>query len=186
MYKSGFGIICGLDEAGRGPLAGPVVAGAVIWEKGIRIPGLNDSKKLSEIARERLFDVITEKLKWGVGIISNEEIDKKGIKQATFNAFASAIKSLGIKPECLLIDGIDDFKFGIPSVSIEKGDNRIRCIQAASIIAKVTRDKIMVDFAKKYPEYGFREHKGYGTSAHYEAIMRHGACGIHRLTFRLK
>ena len=190
LFKSGFKYIFGLDEAGRGPLAGPVVAGAVVWKKGIKISGLNDSKKLSPEKRERLFKIITSKLEYGVGIVSHEIIDKKGIKYATFMAFKNAIKDINkkykINPECLLIDGIDDFKFGIPSVSIEKGDTRVKCIQAGSIIAKVTRDKIMMDFEKRYPMYGFRSHKGYGTEAHYKAISEHGVCKIHRLTFRLK
>lgn len=183
LHNAGVKNICGIDEAGRGPLAGPVVAAAVILARKIRLPGLADSKKLSPRARERLFKIITQKSPYGVGIISNKQIDRIRIVACVGRAMQAAVKALKITPDCLLIDGIDNFQFGIPAVFIEKGDNRVRSIMAASIIAKVTRDKIMLDYDKKYPEYIFRQHKGYGTQLHYKALRRHGPCKIHRLTF---
>lgn len=204
LHNAGINFVCGIDEAGRGPLAGPVVASAVILPPRIKLPGLNDSKKLSPAAREKLFAIIVAKAVYGIGIVSHKQIDKIGIVKAVGRAMRTAIKNLTNKiktpPDCLLIDGIDNFQFTargarntqsiqsarntfIPTAFIEKGDTRVRSIQAASIIAKVTRDKIMIDYDKIYPIYGFQRHKGYGTKSHYSALRRHGRCEIHRITF---
>ena len=167
QYKD-YGYICGIDEVGRGPLAGPVVAGAVILPKGKRILYVNDSKKLSEKKRDELFDVIKEEaLSYGIGIVSPERIDEINILQATYEAMHEAVNKLSVKPDILLI----------------KGDAKSLSIASASILAKVTRDRLMTEYDSLYPEYGFARHKGYGTKVHIEAIKEYGPCPIHRRTF---
>lgn len=177
-------LICGIDEAGRGPLAGPVVAGAVILPKNSRILYLNDSKKLSEKRREELFVRIQkEALAWSVGIAGPERIDEINILQATYEAMRKAIHGLPQKPDLLLNDAVTIPDVEIVQIPIVKGDAKSLSIAAASILAKVTRDHMMMEYDKIYPEYGFGKHKGYGTAAHMEAIRRFGPCPIHRRTF---
>lgn len=177
-------LICGIDEAGRGPLAGPVVAGAVILPKNSRILYLNDSKKLSEKRREELFVRIQkEALAWSVGIAEPEQIDEINILQATYEAMRKAIQGLPQKPDLLLNDAVTIPDVEIAQIPIVKGDAKSLSIAAASILAKVTRDHMMMEYDKIYPEYGFGKHKGYGTAAHMEAIRRFGPCPIHRRTF---
>lgn len=177
-------LICGIDEAGRGPLAGPVVAGAVILPKNSRILYLNDSKKLSEKRREELFVRIQkEALAWSVGIAGPERIDEINILQATYEAMRKAIQGLPQKPDLLLNDAVTIPDVEIAQIPIVKGDAKSLSIAAASILAKVTRDHMMMEYDKIYPEYGFGKHKGYGTAAHMEAIRRFGPCPIHRRTF---
>ena len=176
--------ICGIDEAGRGPLAGPVVAGAAILPKDSRILYLNDSKKLSEKRREELFvQIQKEALAWSVGIVGPERIDELNILQATYEAMRQAIEGLSRKPDLLLNDAVTIPGVEIPQIPIVKGDAKSLSIAAASILAKVTRDHMMAEYDKLYPEYGFGKHKGYGTAAHMEAIRRLGPCPIHRRTF---
>lgn len=176
--------ICGIDEVGRGPLAGPVVAGAVILPKNCDILYINDSKKLSEKKREELYDIIMEKaVATGIGYASVDRIDEINILQATFEAMRDAISKLGISPDILLNDAVTIPKVTIPQVPIIKGDAKSISIGAASIIAKVTRDRLMVDYDKVFPEYGFASNKGYGSSQHIEAIKKYGPCPIHRKTF---
>lgn len=176
--------ICGIDEAGRGPLAGPVVAGAVILPKDCRILYLNDSKKLSEKRREELFLEIQEKaVAWKVGIVGPEVIDRINILQATYEAMRQAIAGLSVRPDLLLNDAVTIPAVEIPQVPIIKGDAKSISIAAASIMAKVTRDHMMAEYDAIYPEYGFAKHKGYGTAAHIAAIREHGPCPIHRNTF---
>ncbi len=181
----GFNIVCGVDEAGRGPLAGPVCAAAVILPCGIFIEGLNDSKKLSEKKREALFDVIKEKaVAYSIAFGSVEEIENVNILNATFLAMNRAIEGLSMKPDYCLIDGNrvpKNIKF--PCETVVKGDSKSASVAAASILAKVTRDRLMAEYDEKYPQYGFKNHKGYGTKAHYEAIEKYGVCEIHRLSF---
>ncbi len=179
-----YGYICGIDEAGRGPLAGPVVAGAVILPKDAEILYLNDSKKLSATKRDELYDEIKEKaVATGVGIVSPERIDEINILQATYEAMRIAIKELGVTPDILLNDAVTIPEVEMTQVPIIKGDAKSVSIAAASIIAKVTRDRMMLDYDKIYPEYGFAGHKGYGSAAHIEAIRKYGASPIHRKTF---
>ena len=179
-----FSYICGIDEAGRGPLAGPVVAGAVIIPKGKRILYVNDSKKLSEKKRDELFDVIKEEaLSYGIGIVSPERIDEINILQATYEAMRTAIHKLSVTPDILLNDAVTIPMVDIKQVPIIKGDAKSQSIAAASIVAKVTRDHLMEEYDKLYPEYGFAKHKGYGTAAHIKAIKEYGPCPIHRRTF---
>lgn len=176
--------ICGIDEAGRGPLAGPVVAGAVILPKDSRILYINDSKKLSEKKREELFDVISqEAVSIGIGIISPERIDEINILQATYEAMRQAINKLTVKPDILLNDAVTIPDVTIPQVPIIKGDAKSLTIGAASIMAKVTRDRLMYEYDTAYPEYGFAKHKGYGTKQHTQAILAYGPCPIHRMSF---
>ena len=176
--------ICGIDEAGRGPLAGPVVAGAVILPKGKRILYVNDSKKLSEKKREELFDVIKEDaLSYGIGIVSPERIDEINILQATYEAMREAVNKLSVKPDILLNDAVTIPGIDVKQVPIIKGDAKSLSIASASILAKVTRDRLMVEYDSLYPEYGFAKHKGYGTKVHIEAIKEYGPCPIHRRTF---
>ncbi|MBQ9267860.1 MAG: ribonuclease HII [Clostridia bacterium] len=184
-YAKGFHLICGIDEAGRGPLAGPVVAGAVILPEGALIEGVNDSKKLSEKKREKLYDVITEQaLAWAVGIVDNNVIDEINILEATRKAMKMAIDGLSVKPDYILIDAEKKVDTGgIPYLPIIKGDALSISIAAASILAKVTRDRMMYEYDKVFPMYGFAKHKGYGTKAHIEAIQENGLCMIHRKTF---
>ena len=185
LYKKNIKLIGGIDEAGRGPLAGPVVVACVILDKNSMIEGVNDSKKISENKREKLYDIITnEAISYGVGIITQETIDEINILQATKKAVTEAILKMDTKPNLILVDaltGIDTL--GIPYNSIIKGDAKCYSIAAASIIAKVTRDRIMREYDKLYPEYGFDSHKGYGTAKHIEAIKKYGLCPIHRRSF---
>lgn len=181
---SAYNYICGIDEAGRGPLAGPVVAGAVILPKDSRILYINDSKKLSEKKREELFEVIKkEAVSYSTGIVSPERIDEINILQATYEAMRMAIAGLNVKPDILLNDAVTIPDIDIEQIPIIKGDAKSISIGAASIIAKVTRDHIMYEYDKQYPEYGFAKHKGYGTAQHTQAIREYGACPIHRKTF---
>ena len=181
------GIICGVDEAGRGPLAGPVCAAAVILTQGEIIPGLNDSKKLTDKKRRELFPIIKEKaVAYGVAFATEAEIDELNILQATFLAMKRAIAQLDGKANFALIDGNRETNFGIPCQTVIKGDSRSANIAAASVLAKVTRDLYMEELAEKYPQYGFEIHKGYGTKAHYAALAEHGACEAHRRTFLRK
>ena len=181
---SAYNYICGIDEAGRGPLAGPVVAGAVILPKDSRILYINDSKKLSEKKREELFEVIKkEVVSYSTGIVSPERIDEINILQATYEAMRMAIAGLNVKPDILLNDAVTIPDIDIEQIPIIKGDAKSISIGAASIIAKVTRDHIMYEYDKQYPEYGFAKHKGYGTAQHTKAIREYGACPIHRKTF---
>ena len=179
--------ICGVDEAGRGPLAGPVCAAAVILPFGLQIEGLNDSKKLTEKKREALFDTIKEQsVSFGVGLADEKEIDEINILQATFLAMHRAVEQLSVKPELALIDGNCSPKLAISERLIVKGDSLSANIAAASILAKVTRDRLMVQYAERYPQYGFEIHKGYGTKRHYEALTQYGPCEIHRMSFLRK
>lgn len=187
LYREGFRFVCGVDEAGRGPLAGPVCAAAVILPPNIDIPGLNDSKKLSDRKRRELFPIIKEKaLAYGIGFADHKEIDEINILQATYLAMERAILQLKIKPEFALIDGNRTKDFGIPVKTVVHGDSLSASIAAASILAKVTRDDLMEQAAAKYPEYKFEVHKGYGTKAHYAALDEYGPCDIHRMTFLKK
>lgn len=178
--------VAGLDEAGRGPLAGPVVASAVIFGQGILIDGVNDSKKLTEKKREDLYHTIHDKaLSIGVGIVSHEVIDRINILQASFLAMNKALENLKLQPEQLLVDGNFFRHERFPVENIIKGDSLSHSIAAASIIAKVTRDALMRELHEQYPEYGFAKHKGYGTKAHIEAIQKYGYCPIHRRSFHV-
>jgi len=184
-YSSGFTYVAGIDEAGRGPLAGPVTAAAVILPVGLSIPGVDDSKKLSPDKREKLFETImTQALSVGVGIIGPAEIDLINILQATRRAMLAAVQQLTPQPDCLLIDGISTIDSTIAQKTIKKGDSLSLSIAAASIIAKVTRDRFMIEMDSEYPGYGFSGHKGYGSASHMDAIRRLGPSPIHRLTFR--
>ena len=180
-------IICGVDEAGRGPLAGPVYAAAVILPRNLDIEGLNDSKKLTEKKRAELYDVITARaVAFGIGSASEREIDEINILQATFLAMRRAIEAMPVRPDLALIDGNRDTDFGVPSETVIKGDSLSASIAAASILAKVSRDRVMERFAQEYPQYGFEVHKGYGTKRHYEALREFGPCPIHRQSFLKK
>lgn len=176
-------LVAGLDEAGRGSWAGPVVAAAVILPDKIHLPGLNDSKLVTEKKREELFTKIIKNCPHGIGTASHEEVDQWGLLHATFLAFKRALEQLGQSPDELWIDGRDKFQFDIPHVSVIKGDRTYRCIAAASILAKVTRDHLMIEWAGHYPAYGFEEHKGYGTEQHQAALRRLGPSAIHRKTY---
>ncbi len=183
-YYKDYDYICGIDEAGRGPLAGPVVAGAVILPKGLKIPYLNDSKQLSAKRREELFDIIMDKaLAVGVGTVSPERIDEINILQATYEAMRQAVTELKVKPQILLNDAVLIPGLDLPQEKIIKGDARSLSIAAASVIAKVTRDRMMVAYDEIFPEYGFAKHKGYGAKAHIEKIQSIGPCPIHRRSF---
>ena len=186
-FEKGIVTICGVDEAGRGPLAGPVCAAAVILPPNLEIPGLTDSKKLSDKRRRELYPVIIEQaVAYGIGLASHEEIDDINILQATFQAMERALEQLKVRPELALIDGNRQKDFGLPVETVVKGDSLSASIAAASILAKVTRDDIMVAMAQEYPGYGFEIHKGYGTKAHYEALRAMGPSPIHRMTFLKK
>ncbi len=187
LYAEGFTAICGVDEAGRGPLAGPVCAAAVILPPHLEIPGLNDSKKLSDKRRRELAPVIKEQaIAYGIAMASQEEIDELNILQATFLAMERAISQLQSKADIALIDGNRQKDFGLPVRTVVKGDSLSANIAAASILAKVTRDDYMETIAEEYPQYGFAIHKGYGTKSHYDALRTHGHCPIHRLSFLKK
>lgn len=186
-HQQGYLLICGVDEAGRGPLAGPVCAAAVILPEETEIPGLTDSKKLSDKKRRELFPLIQEKaIAYGIGMASQQEIDEINILQATFLAMKRALAQLSVQPDFALIDGNRETDFGLPVRTVVKGDSLSANIAAASILAKVTRDDLMVEMAKTYPRYGFDVHKGYGTKAHYAALREFGPCDIHRMTFLKK
>ena len=184
IYDSGVGLLCGVDEAGRGPLAGPVCAAAVILPRGILIEGLNDSKKLSEKRREALYEEIVRRaVAYGIAFASVEEIEEKNILGATFLAMNRAIAQLSPQPELALIDGNRSRGIAVPSRCVIGGDGKCADIAAASILAKVTRDRYMLQMAEEYPQYGFEKHKGYGTAAHYAAIREYGPSPIHRMSF---
>ena len=187
IHSDGFKIICGVDEAGRGPLAGPVCAAAVILPMGLEIPGLTDSKKLTDQKRRELFPIIKEQaIAYGIGLASHEEIDEINILQATYLAMERALAQLSVRPDIALIDGNRAKDFGLPVRTVVKGDSLSANIAAASILAKVTRDDLMLRLAEQYPEYGFEVHKGYGTKAHYAAIDEYGVCSAHRPSFLKK
>ena len=185
--ENGFAAVCGVDEAGRGPLAGPVCAAAVILPQGLVIEGLNDSKKLSEKKREMLYDKVTQNaLAWSVAFASEAEIDEINILQATFLAMKRAVEGLDIKADYALIDGNRMPPLGIDGETVVKGDSLSMSIAAASIIAKVTRDRLMLEIDKEYPQYLFSQHKGYGTVLHYEMLEKHGISPVHRRSFLKK
>lgn len=187
LYAEGVQVICGVDEAGRGPLAGPVCAAAVILPPHLEIPGLTDSKKLTDKKRRELFPMIQEQaLAYGIGMASEQEIDEINILQATFLAMQRALDQLHVKPDLALIDGNREKDFGLPVKTVVKGDSLSMNIAAASILAKVTRDDLMVQLAQTYPQYDFEIHKGYGTKAHYAALAEHGPSPIHRMSFLKK
>lgn len=186
-FMQGSHIICGVDEAGRGPLAGPVCAAAVILPKHLEIPGLTDSKKLTDKKRRELYPLIREQaVAYGIGFASEKEIDKINILQATFLAMGRALEQLAVTPDLALIDGNRETDFGLPVKTIVKGDSLSANIAAASVLAKVSRDDFMLKMAEKYPQYGFDIHKGYGTKAHYAALREYGPSPIHRKTFLRK
>ena len=187
LREQGFRLVCGIDEAGRGPLAGPVCAAACILPEGLELDGLNDSKKLSEKKREALYGVITERaLAWAVCLVDETVIDGINILQATFRAMRGAVKQLDPVPDICLVDGNLDPGLELPTRTVVKGDSTCACIAAASILAKVTRDRLMADLDRQYPGYGFAVHKGYGTKAHYAAIDQLGLSPIHRRSFLKK
>ena len=187
FFEKGIVTICGVDEAGRGPLAGPVCAAAVILPPHVEIPGLNDSKKLSDKRRRELYPVIMEQaVSYGIGLATHEEIDRINILQATFLAMERALQQLQVKPDLVLIDGNRKKEFPVPAETVIKGDSLSASIAAASVLAKVTRDDIMLAMAEEYPGYGFEIHKGYGTKAHYEALRQMDPSPIHRMTFLRK
>ena len=185
LYNKGFKYICGIDEAGRGPLAGPVVVAGVIMPKNSMIEGVNDSKKVSEKKREKLYDMILEEaISYSVAIIGQDVIDEMNILNATKQGVTKVVEELDVKPNLILVDALTHINTkGIPYDSIIKGDAKCYNIAAASIIAKVTRDRIMREWDEIYPQYGFINHKGYGTAKHIEAIKEYGPCPIHRRTF---
>lgn len=187
LYSDGLNVICGVDEAGRGPLAGPVYAAAVILPPNLEIPGLTDSKKLSDKKRRELFPVIQEQsVAYGIGSASEQEIDEINILQATFLAMRRALAQLTVTPDLVLIDGNRETDFGLPVKTVVKGDSLSANIAAASVLAKVSRDDWMLEMAKQYPQFGFEIHKGYPTRAHYDALRAHGPCPIHRMSFLKK
>ena len=185
LRKKGFKYICGIDEAGRGPLAGPVVVASVIMPLDSMIEGVNDSKKVSEKKREKLYELILEEaISYGVGIVGQDEIDDINILNATKKGLTMSLQELTQKPDIIIVDALNHIDtLGIPYESIIKGDAKCYSIAAASIIAKVTRDRIMREWDKVYPEYGFSKHKGYGTASHIAAIREYGPCQLHRKTF---
>ena len=186
LWGEGIGLIAGVDEAGRGPLAGPVVAAAVIFPKGLFIDGVDDSKKLNECKREKLYHAIVEKaMSVEVGIVSHEVIDRVNIYQASILAMRKAVDKLALTPDLVIADGNCFRHEHLPFRNIIDGDAKSFTIAAASIIAKVTRDGLMKDYHARFPVYGFAQHKGYGTKRHVEAIRRHGLCEIHRKSFRV-
>lgn len=186
-YKNGFKLVCGVDEAGRGPLAGPVCAAAVILPPHFDIPGLNDSKKLSDKRRRDLFPIIKEQaLAYAIAFSDEKEIDQINILQATFRAMERAVGSLSITPDYILVDGNKLPRLSVAAQAVVHGDSLSASIAAASVLAKVTRDDIMLNMAGTYPMYGFDVHKGYGTKAHYDALVKYGPCAIHRSSFLKK
>lgn len=186
-YNKGFEYVCGVDEAGRGPLAGPVCAAAVILPKGMIIDGVNDSKKLSEKKREALFDVIcSSALAYSIEFADVQEIEEVNILRATMNAMKRAVENLSVKADFAYIDGNTMPPIDINGECIVKGDAKSMSVACASILAKVTRDRLMLEYAKEYPQYSFEKHKGYGTKVHTEAIREFGPCPIHRMSFLTK
>lgn len=187
LYSDEIRMICGVDEAGRGPLAGPVCAAAVILPPNMEISGLTDSKKLTDKKRRELYPIIMEQaLAYGIGFASEQEIDEINILQATFLAMQRALDQLSVKPDLALIDGNRKKDFGVPVQTVVKGDSLSANIAAASVLAKVTRDNLMLEMSATYPAYGFDIHKGYGTKAHYEALRQFGPSPVHRMTFLKK
>ncbi len=185
--QAGYKIICGVDEAGRGPLAGPVCAAAVILPENHNIEGLNDSKKLTEKKREALYDIIkNEAVAYSIAMASEKEIDKMNILQATFLAMRRAVAGLSVQPDFVLVDGNRGPILGIDTKTVIKGDALSASIAAASVLAKVTRDRYMLEISGKYPEYQFQKHKGYGTKLHYEMLEKYGISDIHRMSFLKK
>jgi ribonuclease HII len=180
-------IVCGIDEAGRGPWAGPLVACALVLDRGVRIGRVRDSKKMLTAKRKKFYEILRKKSAYGIGIVSAQEIDAKGLAKCVNLVFKRAVKDLdkktGIKPNFLLVDGKDKLKFSYPFKTLIGGDDKIKEIACASIIAKVERDRIMTDLAKKFPKYGFEIHKGYGTARHQNALKKHGICAIHRRSY---
>ena len=186
-FDKGISCICGVDEAGRGPLAGPVCAAAVILPPNAQIPGLNDSKKLSDKKRRELMPIIQETaIAYAIAMVDHDKIDEINILQATLLAMEQAIAGLKVRPELALIDGNREKDFGVPAVTVVHGDSLSASIAAASVLAKVTRDDLMTQMASQYPGYGFEIHKGYGTKLHYQALEQLGPCKIHRMTFLKK
>ena len=186
-YEKGYKLVCGVDEAGRGPLAGPVCAAAVILPPNINIPGLNDSKKLSDKRRRELFPVIKEQaLAYAITFADETEIDNINILQATFRAMEQAVSQLSVAPDYILVDGNKLPQLPADAQAVVHGDSLSASIAAASVLAKVARDDVMLEAANTYPEYGFDIHKGYGTKAHYEALSQYGPCKLHRMTFLKK
>ncbi len=184
LYLSGYKFVAGVDEAGRGPLAGPVCAAAVILPEDAVIEGVNDSKKLTEKKREKLFDVIREvAIAYSVEFVYPDVIDEINIRKATSLAMHNAVKNLKVNADFVIIDGNDNYPYDIPYEYVIKGDAKSQTIAAASILAKVSRDRLMLEYDEKYPEYGFGKHKGYGTKAHMEAIQKYGVLDIHRKSF---
>lgn len=187
LHERGFALVAGVDEAGRGPLAGPVFAAAVIMSEDKYIPDIKDSKKLSEKKREKIFDYITENADYyAIASVDEREIDEINILNATHKAMNAAVDSLAVKPDFVLIDGNSINNMALPHKTIVKGDAKVFCIAAASILAKVSRDRYITELSKKYPEYGFEKHKGYGTAQHIEVLKKYGPCPIHRKSFLKK
>ena len=186
-HEDGYKIVCGVDEAGRGPLAGPVYAAAVILPDGLEEMGINDSKKMTEKKREALFDIIVENATaYGIGFATEKEIDEINILNATFLAMRRAIEAMGVKPDLVLVDGNRKPGTGYEEITLVKGDAKSISISAASILAKVSRDRYMKDLAERHPEYKFEQHKGYGTKLHYEMIEKYGILPDHRRSFLKK
>ena len=186
-HAEGFSVVCGVDEAGRGPLAGPVYAAAVILPEGLDEKGINDSKKMTEKKREELFDIITENaVAYGIGFATETEIDEINILNATFLAMRRAVEAMGVKPDLVLVDGNRKPGTGYEEMTLVKGDAKSISISAASILAKVSRDRYMKDLALRHPEYKFEQHKGYGTKLHYEMIEQYGILPDHRRSFLKK
>ena len=186
-HEEGFAVVCGVDEAGRGPLAGPVYAAAVILPDGLEDMGINDSKKMSEKKREALFDIIIENATaYGIGFATETEIDEINILNATFLAMRRAVEAMGVKPDLVLVDGNRKPTTGYEEMTLVKGDAKSISISAASILAKVSRDRYMRDLAERHPEYKFEQHKGYGTKLHYEMIEQYGILPDHRRSFLKK
>jgi len=186
-FEAGCQLVCGVDEAGRGPLAGPVCAAAVILPPDMGIPGLNDSKKLTDKKRRELFDIITaEAVSYGIALVSEKEIDEINILQATFRAMEQAVARMDVMPDIVLVDGNREPRMPYPVKTVIKGDSLSASIAAASILAKVTRDRLMEQLDETYPQYGFAVHKGYGTKRHYAALTEFGPSPIHRMTFLKK
>ena len=186
-HEEGFAVVCGVDEAGRGPLAGPVYAAAVILPDGLEDMGINDSKKMSEKKREALFDIIIENATaYGRGFATETEIDEINILNATFLAMRRAVEAMGVKPDLVLVDGNRKPNTGYEEITLVKGDAKSISISAASILAKVSRDRLLTEYDEKYPQYNFKKHKGYGTKEHTDLILKYGPCEIHRLSFLKK
>lgn len=183
LKKEGILDVAGIDEAGRGPWAGPIVAAAVIFPNKIQLKGLNDSKKLSEIQRFKLFNAILKRAIVSIGIVDNYHIDNNGLTKSLNLAYVKALKGLSRQPKYVLIDGIGTYDINLPYKTIIKGDSKVRLIAAASIVAKVVRDTLMVQYSLKYPSYGFEKHKGYGTRQHHQNLIKYGVCNLHRLSF---